>query len=77
MYTFLFSLQSNFTFTHNFEMTHYCYPCSAGEGTKTPPKGKVELAPILTFYYNGHHFLNQKFKQVILSLNKTIQLGHL
>lgn len=75
MYTFLFSLQSNFTFTHNSEMM-YCYPCLVGERTKTaqPARGKVELAQILIFYCNGHHFHNQKFKQVILLLNKILQL---
>lgn len=79
MYTFLFSLQSNFTFTRNSEMMPYCYPCSVGGRTKTaqPARGEVELAQILTFYYNGHHFLNQKFKQVILLLNKIIQLRRL
>lgn len=39
-----------------------------------PARGKLELVQILTFYFNSHHFLNQKFKQVILLWDKILEL---
>lgn len=77
MYTFLFSLQSNFTLTHNSETMHCYYPGLRDEDTKTTQLGKGRLGSevqVLTFDYNEHHFLNQKFKQVILLWNKVLEL---
>lgn len=72
MYTFPFSLQSNLTITHNSEMMHYCYSYLVNETLR--PLNQQILVQILTFYYNGHHFLNQKFKQVIPLWNKILEL---
>lgn len=76
MYTFPFSLPSNFTSTYNSEMMHYYYPRFADEKTKTvqPARSKLELVQVLTFCYSGHHFPNQKFKQEILLWNKILKL---
>lgn len=55
---------------------YYCYPRLVDEKTKAvqASKRQLELLQILTFYFNCHHFLNQKFKQVILLWNNTLEL---